>query len=274
MSYYSLIEIGQIAGYLPDSLPVELVEEIKYFLNNKYLKRYYKSYYKLYLPQLLLQDVNKDNFPSENEDPEIINENQLIFEQFLLIKNSIEDDNDVYQFLWFLDDGHTNGYRLKDFREILKSREEKNKLLDDNPNSILNKTLRGYVKYLQFLSEYAQLLRRSNHYKLLQSAFWHFQSYWFKNMSSKLGKVLYKSIQQVTDMMVTASADELIADKWSFIETNEGYNKLFENTDGLISLLRGDIEYLLNPVLGRPIIDAINPDYGFEKILEEEPVVH
>lgn len=249
IAYYSILEIGIIANYFPENLPESLKNEIKNILGNEYVKDYYSIYYPLILPQLLLRQIFFPIQTTENFYDQIKN---ALFEKFLVLNHSITTDKDVDQFLWFLDDGITGRYSINDLWDVLSSRETIKYKLGRNNTHPLNSSLFGFIKYIQFLQDYAELLRQTSEFKLLQSAFWHYQSYWFENMRKQLGDIITKGLDNIRFTIYNTNQNELLNDDNSYIQDSEDYIK-WKITSAQFSGIEKDINYLLNQELGKPL---------------------
>ncbi len=247
IDYYSILEIGIIANYFPNNLPPSLKNEVEKILGNEYVRRYYSKYYPLILPQLLLKNISSPKDQTTNDDLTKIQSN--LFEKFLVLNQTIKSDKDVDQFLWFLDDGITQAYSIHDLWDVLSNRETiRHKLSRSNAHP-LNSSLFGFIKYIQFLNDYADLLRQASEFKLLQSAFWHYQSYWFDHMKEQLGDIIEVALNNIERTMNNITQIELVNDDNSYINTLEDFNKWKTSTDQLEGI-EEDIKYLLNPELG------------------------
>lgn len=251
IDYISLLEIGLIANYIPNPLPLKTEREINFILNNEFVNKYFTKYYPLILPQLLLKHISSKPkihyFLRKN-----IKNSTALFDRFLMLNQFVKNDEDINQLLWFFDDGRTNGYSISDFWEILLNRDIIKYKLGSSNKHPLNSALWGYIKYVQFLSDYADLLRDSKEDSLLQSAFWHHQSYWFENMKEKIGDIIKIGISNIRQSINYINKEEIFREKNSYLTSNEDFEKLRSDTIQLEGV-EEDIKYLLDSKLGEPI---------------------
>lgn len=251
IDYFSILEIGLIANYLPNPLPAKTEREINYLLNNVFVNRYFTEYYPLILPQLLLKQL------SNNKDKSYFHRNSLknslsMFDRFLMLNQIVKNDEDIDQLLWFLDDGKTQGYSVSSFWEVLADRNIVKYKLGSSNRHPLNSALWGFIKYIQFLSDFADLLRDCKEDILLQSAFWHHQSYWFEHMKEKIGDITKIGISNIRQSMDQMNTGEIISDRKSFLNSNHDIAK-WRKDNSQLDVVVEDIKYLLNSKLGEPI---------------------
>ncbi|MBX3252719.1 MAG: hypothetical protein KF862_01160 [Chitinophagaceae bacterium] len=251
IDYFSILEIGLIANYIPNPLPVKTEREIDFILKNEFVNKYFTEYYPLILPQLLLKQISSKRDGQYFYRSNIKNSTAL-FDRFLMLNQIVKNDDDIDQFLWFLDDGWTSGYSISDFWEVLSNRDIIKYKLGSSNKHPLNSALWGFIKYIQFLSDFANLLRDSKEDSLLQSAFWHHQSYWFDHMKEKIGDIIKIGISNIRQSMSYISSEEIIHDKKSFLTSSDDIEKWRTDTSQLEGV-EADIKYLLDGKLGEPL---------------------
>ena len=100
LEYFSILSLGHITGYLTLNDLNENRDEIYYYLSLIPVKNYYYRHYPLELPQILLE-VIEQNRPFTNQSRRF-QKSELLFHQFHGLNQKI-DNEDVNQFLWFLD---------------------------------------------------------------------------------------------------------------------------------------------------------------------------
>jgi hypothetical protein len=179
--YYSVLAIGIVANVLPPRLNEVLSEEINTILAHPSVKPYYQSYYPLWLPRLLLHKNKKslvENIPYAAAYP-------LFMQVIDLVSQRVKDDT-IETFLWFLDGGSTEDYDMDDVIKILENPAAFKKTLQKKRLDDGEKALRGMINYFAFMDEFYNILEKLNKYKLLQSAVWHLEGYWFKHVKEDL----------------------------------------------------------------------------------------
>ncbi|KEY20086.1 hypothetical protein [Kaistella antarctica] len=251
IDYYSILEIGLIANYFPNPLPAEVEREIEFILKNKFVNQYFTQYYPLILPQILMKQVLESNGEMYFQRQSVENSAGL-FDRFLMLNQVKRNDEDINQFLWFLDDGWTGGYSITDFWKVLKDRDLIKDKLDLANNNPLNSSLWGFIKYTQFLADFADLLRDSREDALLQSSFWHYQSYWFEHMKNGLGDIVEIGLKNISESVINLNEAEIIKDKGSFLNSKKEIDEWQESSLELEGV-EEDITYLLNQELGEPL---------------------
>jgi hypothetical protein len=249
LGYYSLLEVARIAGYVPGNLNQRLRQEMKFILDNSYVKTYYTDYYKLHLPEIAYKRAERNMEVNHNDNLGEV----VCFENFLLLQNTYNDE-DIEQFLWFLDDGITNGYSIRDLQAVLKDRSRLKRELETEDGDILNSALWGFIKYTQFLIDYKKLLVEADGHPELQSAFWHHQSYWFWHLKKKVGKVIGQALTNIKESVSNSdNMQDLVNDTDSVIEDGDDYKVWKESASGLDEVEQA-LTYLTNPKLAEPIV--------------------
>lgn len=255
IDYFSILEIGLIANYFPNPLPTKTEREIDYLLNNEFVYKYFTEYYPLVLPQILLKHLSKKNDNYFYRDS--FKNFTSMFERFLMLNHIVKNDEDIDQLLWFFDDGWSQGYSVSDFWNVLADKNIIQYKLGSNNKHPLNRALWGFIKYIQFLTDFAALLRDTKEDTLLQSAFWHHQSYWFEHMKEKIGDIIKIGISNIRQSMSQMNTEEIINNKKSFLNSNDDITK-WRNDSSQLNGVESDIQYLVNSKLGEPLNSFFN----------------
>ena len=251
IDYYSVLEIGLIANYFPNPLSAKIEKEIKFILDNEFVNQYFTEYYPLILPEILLKQVS-EKIHEEYFHHQSLENTTALFDRFLMLNQIKKNDEDINQFLWFLDDGWTGGYSITDFWNVLKDRNLiKDKLGIANKNPFIS-SLWGFIKYTQFVGDFADLLKDSIQDPLLQSAFWHYQSYWFEHMKDGLGDIVEIGLKNIRESMKMVNDYDIINDQDSYLNSKKDILEWQKNSVEL-ECVEEDINYLLNQKLGEPI---------------------
>ena len=251
IDYYSILEIGLIANYFPNPLPDVIEREVEFILKNQFVNQYFTEYYPLILPEILLKQVS-ESIGGQYFHHQSLDNSTALFDRFLMLNQVKKNDEDINQFLWFLDDGWTSGYSIRDFWNVLKDRDLIKDKLHVTKNNPLNNALWGFIKYTQFLGDFAGLLRDCEDDSLLQSAFWHYQSYWFEHMKEGLGDIVEIGLKNIRESMDKLNEEEMISDQDSFLNSKEDILEWQKNRTELDGV-EEDIYYLLNQELGKPL---------------------
>ena len=211
LAYYSLVEVGCIAAYLADPLPQAFAEKARRYLTRTEVRKYYEQNYPLLLPQLLLKRLDGSLKLRETNTERSI----PLYFQFLEVNAMIENEN-VSQFLWFLEDGTTEGYAIDDTLEALSEPKQFAKCLMQSPSSrdALDMSVIGFGRFIQFCRHMDSLLRACEGLALLQSAMWHYHAYWFKHMEVDFGKALAEAVAQVSSWDQKAGSSRKPTRNW------------------------------------------------------------
>ena len=194
--FYSIIEIASMIRYVPDPLPQDFIETSRRHLSEPAVRHYYEDFYPTLLPKLLLRRLNQDLALYEDlpTDPTPA---YHLFSEFLGLVNRQHNNEALETFLWFLDDGTLDGYGIEDTFAVLRKPEKFVERLLRRPakQNALDLSLRGLQDFIAFCLDFDDLLQRCDRYLLLQSAQWHYFSYWFESISEKVGPRVTEAVQ-------------------------------------------------------------------------------
>ena len=190
IGFYGLLELGILTGYVSLTLNSRMQEEIELILENDFVRRYYVEYYPLLLPQVLLKATKLNKNQPNSQAPEVID--SLLFLGGML-------DDDVEDFLWLLDDGYFKGGNIVTLLSILKDRERMRKLLSKSKKeeNRIDRAFWGFQKFTNYMVGYHSLLLKCANDRLLHSAVWHYQSYWFDGIRDKLQRAYLVGIKNL-----------------------------------------------------------------------------
>ncbi len=210
IGYYSIIAAGTISGYLGPVLPEGIRFEADMLLNNDSVRRYFEKYYPLLLPQIfrkfMLYPAGQERqFPWQ--DATGFDNNGEVFESALLLRRSRIDDDDIDVFLFLLDAGfyekEGDGGQTLDIEYLWHFLQNAKNVyfLRDNPDryKILNNAVWGFTKYIEFLNEYAALVKRASSSTFEAAAIWHLEGYWFQKLQEHIGPRLEMGLRIVSD---------------------------------------------------------------------------
>lgn len=186
LEYFSILGLAHVTGFLSLSELQESKDEILHYLNIRPVKKYFYENYPLILPQVVLEAIENNVSFLAGSYSSI--QRQRYFFQFHALNQSI-DNEDVNQFLWFLDNGISNGYDIDDLKNILKdtqlcfdTRKKKNPL---------GQSIRGFFMYLDFIQQFDLFLSRQKN-PLDRSAYWMYHAYWLKRINKQLRSAINK----------------------------------------------------------------------------------
>jgi hypothetical protein len=193
LAYYSLLEIAIQIGHIPTEMPTEIAGPASSILNQPDVRKYYQKHYRILLPELFRLRLLGRNIIVEKKSH---NEAATIFSQFLFMIRWLENDKSVSTFLWFLDDGIQNGRYWTDLVKPIQDPKNFFKVIlstSKNQNEI-RLGLKGLLAFIQTCLDLEVLLSQAENIPLLQSAIWHYHSYWFGHLKAKMGKELKEAL--------------------------------------------------------------------------------
>jgi hypothetical protein len=193
VAFYGILEIASIIGYVPVPLPSARKSEFLEDLSNSSVKKYYEENYPLLLPGLCrLRLEGKLSIVEASSDNRV----HSLFQSFLSLESRQRTDDDVDLFLWFLDDGFSDGYSLQDVVGCLLNRSTFLKRILKSPErqDDLDSAVCGFGKLLSFCIDFDSFLQRCSGWPLFQSALWHYYAYWFDLVGESIGPKLLEII--------------------------------------------------------------------------------
>ena len=205
LEYVSVLYIGRLAGYLPGDLPARMTSELITILENEQMREFYNKFYKQAIPGFFLKSIKSVKpLKKDNMDREM----DILFERFLILNNTIAKDDDTDQFLWFLDDGYTDDYDIQDLIGLLKNKKQLHDAIKDDDEDILESSLQGYIKYLNYLDQYSDLLQAASKFPEFAAALYLYQEYWFAKIKRLMKSVFLKGIVNIQKAIYQVSRED------------------------------------------------------------------
>lgn len=257
LKFYSILEIAILLGFIKNDLNEKLNAEIYLILGNESVKKFYAKYYELPLVDILFKSRGYKAF-------EKLSNNRIsLFEEFLILVNFLED-KDIETFLWFIDDGGTftrDGYtyNINSLWDLLRDKDSIGRRLKKiKKRDPLDAALLGFVKYLNFVSSYLKLLRKTDD-ELIQSALWHYQAYWFVRIEEKLSSIFNIAFKNIEDMMSTITINDFNnsnsdSDLYENSTPQEDYSFWVSESNKQMEKTRNDLEEILKRKYSIPLI--------------------
>jgi hypothetical protein len=193
VAFYGILEIASIIRYVPVLLPSARKREFLEDLSNSSVKKYYERNYPLLLPGLYrLRLEGKLSISEASSDNRV----HSLFQSFLSLESRQRNDDDVDMFLWFLDDGLSDGYSLQDVVGCLQNRSAFLKRILKSPKrqDDCDSAVCGFGKLLSFCNDFDIFLQRCSGWPMFQSALWHYYAYWFDLVGESIGPRLREII--------------------------------------------------------------------------------
>jgi hypothetical protein len=200
LNLYSMAEIASLIALVPNPLPREFRERALADLSQPAVQKYYEQYFPLLLPTLLRQRISgQQDLRSVDSDA------GPVFMDFLQLSRTLENDRDLLCFLWMLDGAETSdGVWLDDLIPVLADERQLVRVLTGRgsrgqPIQIKGRRGKrsgvvGFSKFLEFCNALDALLRQSKPMPLLQSAMWHFHSFWFQRLRKEFDNYIKPTI--------------------------------------------------------------------------------
>lgn len=199
LEYFSILSLAHISGYISLNDLDEYKGEILLYLEISPLKKYFYRHYPLELPQVLAEVlISGVPFTGQKRRNK---KSELIFHQFHSLNQKIENE-DVNQFLWFLDGGVNDNFDIEDLRKTLGNTGLCFKIRNQRRNNALRQSVRGFFIYLEFLKDF-QLFLKLVPGVLEKSAYWMYHAYWFRKIHRRLSgaiKSFFAGVEQYLRM--------------------------------------------------------------------------
>jgi tetratricopeptide (TPR) repeat protein len=197
LGFYSLVEIACLIRFVPHPLPEEFGQKALAFLGDRDIRHYYEEDYPLLLTRLLRQRLTGEQDMHYPARPATA----ALFMELLDTNRLLEGDQEVETFLWLLD-VRQPGIGQYSFRSVIEVLAEPREFMarfarESSEQDALDRSLHGLRKLLVFCTEFDALLQRARDYPVLQSAFWHYHSYWFQTIGQELRRGLEVALDQI-----------------------------------------------------------------------------
>ncbi|HUI79598.1 MAG TPA: hypothetical protein VLY24_16850 [Bryobacteraceae bacterium] len=201
----SLLLVAWLCGYV--SNPVEYSGLLSPILGNDAVRNYYESCYPVAIPWLLRLHLGRTVELRSAESVQAAG----AFERFSLIYERFKSDRDLNQFLDFLD-----GFWYGDFsdpidiRAVEKSFGHPDRVVlafgrRDDQLTRLDRGIIGMVRFLTFSTELSQLLGLCEDLTLVQSGFWYFYAYWFREFETDVASASHQALDNAVKALRQAS---------------------------------------------------------------------
>lgn len=252
IQYYALLEVAIIAGYIDPQLSPALKQEVIQVLNDTWVRKYYEENYPYFLPSILRYSL-KLNVHYVAEQPDL---SRRLFNDFLLLNRTVENDEDVSCFLKMLDFVSFGGEDLDTLIKMLNSPEELNEALMTKTSSPGKEmALWGFLKYSDFLVRLKTIMIAAEQVPLLQSAIWEYHSYWFRILAKEMKDFFNKAYDNLTEAIRQTERPDV------FLEIDESEDSTPESEFFLhqqkmidsVDTARQAISYLLETNFSKPL---------------------
>ncbi|EJL62762.1 hypothetical protein [Flavobacterium sp. CF136] len=197
IEYYNLLLVAIFAGYVPGRFDKESAKEILATIKHPSVIPYYSEYYEYKMTSYTVRFVEQNRFFEQEGNPVTIS----AFNEFISLNRFLKRDEDIKRFLGMLDYVWYSDDSLNDVIEILSSQEKLNAAFASKVKTEAESAVFGFFKYTSFLSDFRQLLMRTEKYPLLQSSFWMFHGYYFDRMNINMRTIFDKIFTNLTNSL-------------------------------------------------------------------------
>ncbi len=197
----SMLYEAWLCGYIPDPAQAAGAETLRLFLSREELRAYYEKHYPVALPWLFrLHLEGKLKLPPESNPS-----GAGAFERFSILYERFRGDEDLDQFLDFLDGFVYGGAESRiDVRTVVNSFATPGRVAEALGRPVgqvtrLDRGIVGMVRFLTFGNDLDHLLQMCREMPLVQSAFWFFYSYWFNEYQVDVLKASEEAIGKIVE---------------------------------------------------------------------------
>ena len=175
----SLLYLAWLSGYCSDPQNTGQGATILAILDNAALKHYYETYYPIALPWLFRLHLSETiSFKAEAAPG--------AFEYFANLYERFRNDPDLDVFLSFLDGFSYGGSMTRiDIDTVIQSFENPDRIVEafsrtGSQTTKLDRGIIGFLRFATFSTSLYDLLERCKDFPILQSAFWFFYAFWYR----------------------------------------------------------------------------------------------
>jgi hypothetical protein len=193
LAFYSLVEIGNMIGYVELPLPQDYAVVARFDLSQESVLRYYQVHYPLVLPMVARRRLEMAQTLEERDDAGM---GYRAFVRFLSLEERFRRNEDLGLILKLIDSFTLDGYDISDVVEIVAEPSRFLKKINktkDNRNT-LEQALQGFLRLLDFCRELDELLSSISVLPLLRSSMWHYHAYWFRLIRKKFADNLNAAV--------------------------------------------------------------------------------
>ena len=208
MMFYSLLEIGIMIGFVAEELPTTFKNKHLRMLADPAVRHYYEWNYPLDLPRRLRERLQTGFGYSVPRNRAMT----AAFYEFLELTKSLENDDELQDFLWTLDSGYNDNTDITDVRRALKTPNRCLRAVVKKPalRTNLDHALNGFAKFIPFCEAFHLLLKRVNN-RMVAEAMWLAHAYWFRQLRLQMGDDLERALKQIADWESGAQARTRLA---------------------------------------------------------------
>lgn len=249
LSFYSILEMAEIANFIPEQIEETIQKEAVAILCQKKILKLYTKQNKQSLLILFLERLKGKNNFTENDHER----SQQIFLEFLEIDMAFTKNKYIKSFLSLFNDEPTKDMLFNRAISTVKNQPEFINIILDNEEDSFAQLLTGIDQFFKFCHKLHSLLERSYCCPMLQSSIWHYYGFLF----DKLGP----DISHKTGLLIEQFRN------WNNKNTNESGD---EETSRYITETNYIIKILASPKFSITINRALHPDRMLWKLLTQD----
>ena len=203
----SLFYLSWLSGYSMNPVDTDPGNRILAILGHASLRPYYESYYKQALPCLFCLHLEGSEVTQQLSPG--------AFEYFASLYERFRNDRELACFLEFLD-GYWYGKppAIVNIDSVIRAFENPERVVEAAFRSTsqltqLDSGIIGLLHFATFCTSLYEFLERCKDFPLLQSAFWFFYAYWFREYKKDVKALSIQAIQNATQNSNDAGAQAL-----------------------------------------------------------------
>jgi hypothetical protein len=248
LNYYSILIAATVSGYVIYRLPKRLINNIDLIISNSFVKAYSNK-----RGYSILEIWNKfDSWNGAHYYRRRRGQFSATFEKFLLLYHAKLSDQDIKLFLSLFNEeilpSQVDNFSPNALIRILGNRHRLYELSARKSNPLVQSSLLGFTKYIDYLNQYANLLRESQEHPILQSALWHLESYWFNQSTEGISAYLRDGVL-ATRNLTQQDFDPIFFSELNREELNSWRNESNKAIDDSVR----DIDYLFDGKFSEPL---------------------
>ena len=191
----SITYLAWLCGYIPDPASMHDAGIVREVLSKPEVRPYYEQHYPVAIPWLFRLHLDKTvSLPCESSM-----DGTGAFERFSILYERFREDEDLGVFLNMLDGFVFRGISVDSVVTAFQNPDRVAQALARPADQItyLDRGISGMVRFLTFCHDLDELLRLCKGMPLVQSAFWFFYGYWFREFSLDVAEKSMEALDKV-----------------------------------------------------------------------------
>jgi len=193
----SLLFLGWLSGYASSTVDTPQAESILAILGHRSMRPYYESHYPVALPWLFRQQLQGELQIEPEQAPGA-------FEYFINLYERFKNDRELICFLNFLD-GYQfgRGEATVGIETVADAFSNPDRIVDaifkPKPQATaLDEAIIGLLRFATFSTTLHEFLLECESMPMLQSGFWFFYAFWYREFKKDVKEVSVRAIQRAS----------------------------------------------------------------------------